>query len=146
MTLPRPQRLTPPARPGELLKRFDAPARPRKVELDNDPAYLALVRDLPCLYCGVEPCGEAAHLRMASAAHGKSSGLGRKPADRWALPLCPSDHRIARHAQHNRSEAAFWDAIGIDAPQVATLLYAQRGDLVAMRAVIFVTIAQRTAK
>jgi len=41
---------------------------------------------------------EAAHLRMASAAYGKSSGLNRKPEDRWVLPLCADDHRLARHA------------------------------------------------
>ena len=146
MTLPRPQRLTKPSRPGELLKQLLVAPRPRKAETDNDPAYLAQVRDLPCLYCGVEPCGEAAHLRLASAAHGKSSGMGKKPADRWALPLCGEDHRIARHAQHNRSEAAFWAGLGIDAPQVATLLYAQAGDLVAMRAVVMVAIASRSKR
>jgi hypothetical protein len=143
MTFPRPRRLTPPAKPGELLKQLIAPPRVRLPELDNDPAYLEAVRACPCLYCGLDPCGEAAHLRMASAAFGKASGLGKRPADRWSLSLCGECHRIARHAQHNRSEALFWDALGINPLIVCERLYAQRGDLVAMRAVIFSAIANR---
>lgn len=144
MSRDHPRRLTPPAKPGDLLKQFlQAPPRARATEPDNDPAYLESVRACPCLYCGLDPCGEAAHLRMASAAFGKASGLGKKPADRWALPLCGEDHRIARHAQHKRGEAAFWAGIDINAPLVATRLYAKRGDLVAMRAVVMVAIAVR---
>ena len=145
MTLERPKRLQPPVPPGALLKRSAEYPRPRlsKTEADEDPTYLALVRQLPCLYCGLDPCGEAAHLRLASAAFGKASGLGKEPADRWALPLCGIDHRTARHAQHNRSEAEFWASLGINAPLVATRLHAARGDLVRMRAVVFVAIAER---
>jgi len=144
MTLLRPQRITPPAPIGSLLKCIEAPRpAPRQPGPDNDPDYLAAVRDCPCLYCGADPCGEAAHLRMASAAFGKASGLGKRPADRWALPLCRDDHLNARHAQHKRNEAAFWASLGINAPLAATRIYAQRGDLVAMRAVCFVIIAER---
>jgi hypothetical protein len=102
-----------------------------------------MVRQMPCLYCGVEPSGEAAHVRLASAAFGKSSGLGKKPDDRWALPLCPEEHRLARHAQHNRSEQAFWDDLKINPLICCQRLYAVRGDLVAMRAVVLTTIAER---
>lgn len=140
----RPRRLTPPAPIGSLLKTLEPPPRIPRAEPDNDPAYLEKVRACPCLHCGMDPCGEAAHLRMASAAHGKSSGMQKRPADRWALPLCGPDHRINRDAQHRGSEAAFWVALGIDAPQTATLLYAQRHDLVAMRAVVFTAIAARS--
>jgi hypothetical protein len=143
VTLPRPQRITPPAAPGALLKRFEPAPRILRAEPADDPAYLAQVRDCPCLYCGVDPCGEAAHVRLASAAFGKSSGMNKKPEDRWALPLCRDDHLNARHAQHKRSEEAFWQALGINPLLVCQHLYAQRGDLVAMRAVVFVAISER---
>lgn len=143
MPLSRPRRLTPPAAPGELLKQlFVPPRKPRKDDGERDPDYLAMVRQCPCLHCGMEP-SEAAHLRMSSAAYGKSSGFNKKPEDRWVLPLCADDHRLARHAQHNRGEAAFWGELGINPLITAEALYAQRGDLVAMRAVIFSTIATR---
>lgn len=143
--LPRPQRITPPAAPGSLLKRIGTVAQRRNFRADDadDAAYLAMVRHLPCLYCGVEPCGESAHVRFASAAFGKASGLQMKPEDKWALPLCRDDHLNARHAQHRRNEEAFWQALGINPLIVCQRLYAQRGDLVAMRAVIFVAIAER---
>jgi hypothetical protein len=144
MTLPRPQRLTHHAPPGSLLKRFAAPApRPRGNETERDPDYLAMVRACPCLYCGLDPCGEAAHVRMASAAFRKASGMGKTPPDKWALCLCGDDHRVLRTAQHNHGEAQFWFRLGIPPLIVCEKLYAQRGDLVAMRAVIFMAIAER---
>lgn len=143
MTLPRPRRLTPPSPPGELLKQLFMRPREPKASPDSDPDYLALVRQCPCLHCGMDPCYEAAHVRMASAAYGKASGLSKKPPDRFALPVCPDHHRLARDCQHNRGEQLFWDALGINPLMTAEKLYAQRGDLVAMRAVIFSTIATR---
>lgn len=147
MTRPHPQRIMAPAAPGSLLKRHGArpESEPRSIKCESyeDDAYLASVRALPCLYCGVEPCGEAAHIRYASAAFGKSSGLQKKPADRWALPLCRDDHLNARHAQHKQNEEAFWLALGINPLLICERLYAKRGDLVAMRAVVMVAIAER---
>lgn len=146
MILPRPQRLTHHAPPGSLLKRFHAPApRVRAIETDNDRAYLEQVRDCPCLMCGLDPCGEAAHVRFASAAYGKASGLNKKPPDKFALPVCGDDHRVAKHAQHNRNEQEFWASLGINALLTCEKLYAQRGDLVAMRAVVMTAIAERSA-
>ena len=139
----RPQRLFAPSRPGSLLKRTVAVMPARKPSEDSDRAYLALVRQCPCLHCGMEP-SEAAHVRYASAAHGKASGLGKKPADRWALSLCSEHHRLARDAQHNRNEQEFWASLDINPLICAQLLYEKRGDLVAMRAVVFMTIAQRS--
>lgn len=143
MIRPHPQRIMPLSRPGELLKQSSAKPASRKATTDSDPAYLALVRQCLCLHCGMDPAYEAAHVRMASAAYGKASGLGKKPADRWALPLCPDHHRLARDCQHNHGEQLFWNALGINPLIACEQLYAQRGDLVAMRAVIFQTIAQR---
>jgi len=81
---------------------------------------------------------------MASAAFGKASGLGKKPEDRWALPLCSGDHRLFATSQHSRGEHAFWQDLGINPLITCEKLYAQRGDLVAMRAVVFVAIAERS--
>ena len=141
----RPRRLTPPAAYGALLKcNAVAASRPRLSEQEKDADYLALVRQLPCLYCGVEPCGEAAHVRLSSAAFGKSSGLQKKPDDCWALPLCRDDHLNARDAQHKRSEAEFWQSLGINPLIVCERLWAKRGDFVAMHAVAMRAIAERT--
>lgn len=141
----RPRRLTPPAPYGALLKRdAEQPQRrAMKAEPHGDADYLALIRQLPCLKCGMEP-SEAAHVRFASSAFGKASGLQKKPDDKWALPLCASCHRLARDAQHNRNEQEFWASLGINPLRVANQLYAQRGDFVAMHAVVMVAISERT--
>ena len=145
MTTSRPQRIVHNSKPGSLLKRAgtaDLPQQPRPTVGDADKNYLSLVRSLPCLHCGMEP-SEAAHLRLSSAAYGKTSGLGKKPDARWVLPLCAEHHRLGRNAQHNQGERQFWEALGINPLATCVALYAQAGDMVAMRAVIFVTIAQR---
>jgi hypothetical protein len=147
MIRPRPQRITPIAAPGTLLKRLSGSHTHLKLraiaETGRDESYLALVRQCPCLHCGMDPAGEAAHLRMASGAHGKASGIGKKPDHRWSLPLCGAHHRLTDNAQHNIGERQFWHELGIDPFLTAERLWAQRGDLVAMRAVVFVAIAER---
>ncbi len=146
MTRPHPQRIIPTSPVGSLLKRTDAPtsdARIRKHAGYEDKDYLAMIRMLPCLCCGMEP-SEAAHVRYASAAFGAASGMQRKPPDSRALPLCASCHRLDRDAQHQGSERAFWERLGINPHLVCERLHAQRGDPVAMRAVIFVAISERS--
>ena len=99
--------------------------RPRQ----RDEKYLRLVRLLPCLRCGKDPCGEAAHLRMTAV--GKSNpGVGAKPSDCWALPL---DHRC-HMVSHTRGESVFWDGMGINPITLAKELYRLRDNLDAMRA------------
>jgi len=142
MSLDFPQRIAAACPPGSLLKRVQVQPRTRQEVAGRDLPYLALVRQLPCLKCGMEP-SEAAHIRFASAAFGKASGLGRKPDDRHSVRLCAGCRRLDRDAQHTRGEREFWDSIGINPLMVAQRLYAARGDLVAMRAVIFTTIAER---
>ena len=142
MSLPRPQRLIHPFPPGSLLKQSFAAKVARKSDGEKDGDYLAMVRQCPCLKCGMEP-SEAAHLRMASAAFGKASGMQKKPHDKWTLPLCSQCHRVARDAQHNRNEQVFWDEIDINPLVVAQRLYHVRADLVAMRAVVLVAISER---
>ncbi len=141
----RPQRLTPPAPPGAPLKRLHGIAALIKVRevTGNDAAYLDMIRQCLCLHCGMDPCGEAAHVRFSSGTHNKRGGMGAKPADRWAVPLCGEHHRLADDAQHNIGERRFWAQLGINPLLVAEKLYAKRGDVVAMRAVCFNAIAER---
>lgn len=76
----------------------------------HDSEYLDRIRKLPCLVCGRTP-SEAAHIRYASAAAAKTiTGMGRKPDDRWTLPLCPEHHR----EQHKRGEFDYFAEKRID--------------------------------
>lgn len=46
---------------------------------------------------------------MPSAKHGKrETGMGEKPSDQWAIPLCPQCHRDAPWALHRVGEKAFF--------------------------------------
>ena len=141
-----PQRLTPPARPGELLKRLRDVKIVRDLEATTDRAHLFMVRGCVCLKCGMDPAGEAAHIRRSSPAHAKFNGMGAKPADRYSLPLCAGCHRQDHDALHRIGESLFFHILGIDPLLVAEKLYAQRGDLVAMRAVVFAAIAGRGSR
>ena len=142
---PLPQRLAPRTSPGDLLKGAEI-SRPRRTDSGNNRSHLDCIRELPCLYpnCGMER-SEAAHVRFSSAAFAKASGLGKKPPDQWAAPLCAQHHRLARDAQHNRNERAFWSDIGINVLIVCQALYAKSGDLTAMRAIVSCCIAEREA-
>jgi hypothetical protein len=137
-----PQRLALSAQPGALLKRLHGIERLRKRESERDEPYLALIRQLPCIRCGLEDCSEAAHVRMQSGTFNKKGGIGKKPADRWAIPLCGGPQGC--HAeQHKIGEAIFWLGVGISPLLVCERLYAKRGDIVAMRAVVLSAIAER---
>ena len=144
-----PKRLSPSAPYGALLKRAsDQPQRHamKAYHPEGGADYLALVRRLPCLYCGVEPCGEAAHVKFACASFGMSNMLGKRVDDSRALPLCRDDHQNARHAQHKGNERAFWEALGVNAYPVTQRLYERRFDFVAMYYVIVEAIAERSKK
>ena len=141
----KPQRLTPPEPPGALLKGLataHASLRLRRTR-GRAPTYLARVRLLPCLCCGLEPCEVAAHVRMQSGAFGKHGGMQAKPDDKWAVPLCDGCHTRDPDAQHRVGETLFWQRVGLNPLLVAERLYAQRADVVAMRAVVMVAIAGR---
>lgn len=129
---------------GSLLKNpipeFRKPTRKARQEA---PGYLALIRQLPCLKCGMEPCGQAAHVRLNSAAHGKRQAMGQKPDDKWTVPLCGGCHTDDADSQHKVGEIPFWHALGIGPLAVCAKLYAAAPDLAAMRAVAMKAIAAR---
>ena len=60
----------------------------------RDEGYLDWIRQQPCCICGDDVFVEAAHLRVSSINIGKNgTGMGEKPSDKWALPLCGKHHR-----------------------------------------------------
>ena len=131
---PPPQRFSPIAAPGSLFKRA---GKDRPATRDQAPAGVghgALVRQLPCLKCGLEPCGEAAHVKR---------GLGHWRPPHRVVPLCPGCHRIDPDAQHRIGEEAFWGGLGIDPVMVAKRLWAASGDVVRMRMIVMTAIAER---
>jgi hypothetical protein len=97
-------------------------------------AHLAFLRQLPCIACGASPPCQAAHVRK-----GTGAGVGIKPADKFALPLCgPSGGSEGCHAkQHRTGEASFWAALGIDAVDTALRLWTVSGDLDAGNRIVF---------
>jgi len=91
-------------------------ANPKRVEV-LDRKHLDRMRDVPCLICGKLP-SDPAHLRLGHAA-----GIGEKPRDDWALPLC-HEHHMESHG--GEGEAAFWrDKLGRDKYLLADLLRAR---------------------
>lgn len=125
-------------RAAQLRPRSSLGRRPRVLE----PLHLEAIRQLPCLKCGMEPCGEAAHVRLNCAALGKRTGIGEKPSDMWAVPLCRSCHLTDPDAQHKVGEIAFWHALAINPLRVAVALHRVSPDIVAMRAVVLSFMAR----
>ena len=97
---------------------------------ERDNAHLAFVRRLPCVATFIETgrlvygC-QAAHLRLQSAAHGKTEGFQRKPSDCWVTPLSPEQHRIQGEV---KGETRFWSDLGIDPFKLCIRLHAVSGD------------------
>lgn len=61
--------------------------------------------------------------------------MGRKPDDRWAVPLCPELHRLLKGCQHDSEERAWWKQFRIDPLAVAKMLWG-RSRLEMERAII----------
>ena len=130
-----PQRCAPIAAPGELFKRPRADKPQQRERKQTGAGHTILIRQLPCLKCGVEPCGEAAHVKR---------GLGHFRAPNRVVPLCRGCHLTDPDAQHRVGEEAFWSALGIDPLVVAKRLWEASGDVVRMRAIVMVAIAERS--
>ncbi len=94
-----------------------------------DPGYLAWLRTKRCCVCLRAPPCEAAHIRYSDASAGKvNPGIGRKPDDRYAVPLCSWCHRKSPTSQHNiGDEALFWRSNMINPLKFAADYYAEYG-------------------
>lgn len=99
------------------------PKKARKVRPGSSPTYLDIIRQLPCILSG-RPA-EAAHIRYADAKYNKpETGAGRRPDDKWCLPLAPELHRLNTGCQHDAGdEAAWWAQWGIDPLEICTNLW-----------------------
>lgn len=91
----------------------------------KEPAYLDLIRQLPCIVCGDNTTTEAAHIRYADRTVGKRmTGMAEKPDDKYALPVCGECHR----EQHSTNECEWWVRKRIDPVKSALALYVHRND------------------
>lgn len=72
---------------------------------DEDSAFLAFIRSLPCVICRRTFRVEAAHVGQR--------GLGQKCSDRETIPLCAFHHREGKHA-HHRLGKNFWTYWNLD--------------------------------
>lgn len=92
----------------------------RKNVRERNNAFMAFVRRHPCCVCGGYPV-DAAHTRFANLKVGRANpGMGKKPSDRFATPLCRTDH-TAQHARGN--EAAWWAEQGLDPDEISARLF-----------------------
>lgn len=101
---------------------------------ERNESYLKIIRTLPCVRCGLDPCGEAAHLRLTE--DGKvNPGIGQKPSDQFATPLCRDCHSL----QHSMGERRFWQQeTAVERPvQFTRELFRLRDNEDAMRAYVF---------
>jgi hypothetical protein len=108
------------AEPGSLLK----------VPRVKDARHLAAIRELPCLVCGRSP-SDAAHVRIGHTAETRTQGMGRKPADDQAVPLC---HQ--HHMEEHTGPKTFWGRLGLDPVEIARELYQVSPDITAMKLVL----------
>ena len=67
------------------------------------PNYLAFVRRHNCTCVEVDPTGCEGEIEAAHVRRGTDGGVGMKPSDCYALPLCSSHHRD----QHSIGEPSF---------------------------------------
>jgi len=104
-------------------------ARPKpKPSLRRRAQHLAFLRQLPCVACGRAASSEAARVRT-----GTNGGVGTKPADRYAVPLCTACHA----KQHRIGELSFWSTLRIDPVNVALRLWTVSADLKAGERTVF---------
>lgn len=97
---------------GQTVRQKPEKARP-------DPAYLARVRQLPCVCCGGWPV-EAHHCRDVPdygerGLYERIPGAAMKSSDRDAIPLCPLHHRMF-HLDRSEFHAEFGKDYGFIGP------------------------------
>lgn len=133
-------RFFPPAAPGSLLKGANTvPRRKDKHEpRQRDEPHLEAIRKVMCISCGIDPGGEAMHIRLTRV--GKPiTGMGLKPSDRFTLPGCHDCHMT----QHREGEVTYYEQLGIDPLRMAATLFALSPDIDKMRAAVLNSFATR---
>ena len=82
------------------------PKSPKRETRFRSQRHLNHVRSHACVNCDAEAPIEAAHVRLGSGA-----GMGQKPHDYFAVPLCKACHA----AQHTQGERTFWQDKSVQA-------------------------------
>ena len=72
----------------------------------RDAAYLAWIREMPCIACGTGERSEAAHT-------GTDGGMSQKASDYSCVPLCAGCHTQAAGAYHRIGKRAFEERHGL---------------------------------
>ena len=108
--------------PRTIARRKSKPGLRQRVQ------HLAFVRQLPCVACGKAAPSEAAYVRA-----GTDGGVGVKPGDRCAVPLCRACHT----KQYRIGELTFWSALRIDPLNVALRLWSVSADMEAGERTVF---------
>ena len=117
----------PKSMPAPRIPRSVARGKP-KPNLHRCVQHLGFIRQLSCVACGKAAPSEAAHVRI-----GTDSGVGMKPGDRYAVPLCTTCHA----KQHRIGELTFWSALRIDPVNVALRLWTVSADIEAGKRTVF---------
>lgn len=92
--------------------------------------HLKLIRLLPCCVCWGAG-GECHHLKLGTG----TRGMGMTSTDRFAVPLCNSDHGIIERAG-SKNEWKWFEARGVKCLDLAAALWAAKGNLEKMRLVL----------
>ena len=113
--------------PAPRISRTVAHPKP-KPDFRRRVQHLAFIRLLPCVACGKVAPSEAAPVRTAT-----DGGVGMKPGDRYAIPLCTACHA----KQHRVGELTFWSALRFDPLNVALRLWTVSSDIEAGERTVF---------
>lgn len=81
--------------------------------MKSSPSYLKFLRGKSCVVCQ-RPAEHAHHVRL-----GHSAGVGMKPPDSRALPMCGPCHAEL----HHRGERSYWEATHVGDPFLQVMRY-----------------------
>lgn len=82
------------------------PKKPKRETRFRSQRHCTHIRQHACCVCDAEAPIEVAHVRLGSGA-----GMGQKPHDYLAVPLCKTCHA----AQHRHGERTFWQDSDVQA-------------------------------
>lgn len=85
-----------------ILRKYKQP----RINPNRNPAYLAWVRNLPCVVCRIWKLTRFEYGKI-EAAHVGARGLGRKCSDIETIPLCAHHHRTGPQSHHSLGRR-FW--------------------------------------
>lgn len=91
----------------------------REPSIIRAPTYLAFVRRHHCTCVEIDPTGCGGEIEAAHVRRGTDGGIGMKPSDCYALPLCSEHHA----EQHRIGEQSFEKKYRFSMRQVADRLW-----------------------